>query len=67
MGVNGSKEIKLHPWFAQFDWNVVEARGLKMMPLEEVKGKPIKQELFEEDPSTETSIVKGWDYNPHKK
>jgi hypothetical protein len=31
-----------------------------------VKGKPIKQELFEEDLSNETSLVKGWDYNPQK-
>jgi hypothetical protein len=47
LGVNGSREIKLHPWFAEFDWGVVEARGLKMTPLDEVKGKPIKQEVFE--------------------
>lgn len=37
-----------------------------MEAVEEVKGKPIKQELFEEDPSNETSLVKGWDYNPRR-
>lgn len=37
-----------------------------MEPVEEVKGKPIKQEMFGEDPSNENSLVKGWDYNPRR-
>jgi hypothetical protein len=38
LGVNGAREIKMHPWFSELDWKVVEARGLKMNKIEEVKG-----------------------------
>jgi hypothetical protein len=43
LGVNGSSEIKAHPWFFSLDWSVVEARGLKMPAVMEMKGKAIKQ------------------------
>lgn len=43
LGVNGSSEVKAHPWFSCLDWAVVEARGLKMPAVMEMKGKAIKQ------------------------
>ena len=47
LGVNGSREIKLHSWFADLNWEMVQARGLKMDDVTETKGKPIKQQFFE--------------------
>jgi hypothetical protein len=37
-----------------------------MQQLPETKGKPIKQELFEEQTVNESSKIKGWDYMPSK-
>lgn len=43
LGVNGSTDIKNHPWFSEFDWHSIEQRQLKMPIVDEIKGKVVRQ------------------------
>jgi hypothetical protein len=49
------------------DWEAVERRELKMPPIEEIKGKVVKQECFTEDSPSAHSKISGWDYSQSSK
>ena len=62
-GREEAKEVKRHPWFSDFDWNIVAQRGLKPPKprLKEISKELLPYEIFGSLESNNNK-VEGWEY-----